>query len=161
MSESDELYYRNLRLRAYRNAEQAASKRGINVTLTEIDSKAVQASYHGGFTWAWDDDDNAHLASRFEVAVWERSTLTGLCRGKPIERNSKLCLDIIEASPNLHPGKRNPLLPIINACVMIYARQIGAKEVHLMEPTSKSRVRLYERLGFKYVPAGNYLVMKV
>lgn len=160
MSDSDEVYYRSLRLRAYKNAEHAVLKRGINVTLTEIDLKAVQASYHGGFTWAW-DDDNVYLASRFEVAVWEKSILTGLCRGKPIERNSKLCLEIVEAAPNLPSSNRSPLLPTINACVMIYARLIGAKEVHLMEPTSKSRIRLYERLGFKYVPAGNYLVMKV
>lgn len=156
---TNEAYYRHLRHSAYRATEKFFSGNN-SLELTEIDAKAVNASYDGQYTWAWDDDDNATLAARFEVAVWEKSRLTGLCRGKPIEHNSKLCLEIVEAAPTIPLSERSYILPIIGVCVSVYAKMIGAKQIRLMEPTSKSRVRLYERLGFKSVAAG-YMVKEV
>ncbi len=154
---NEETYFKQLREATYR----AAERRYHQVRLSAIDDKAVNAALSGGYTWAWDDDENAHLAARFEVAIWENSQLTGLCRGKPIETLSKLCLEIVEAAPNVPRSGRSDILPIISACATIYARMIGASEIRLMEPTSKSRIRLYTRLGFRYVVAGNYLVKEV
>lgn len=152
-----EHHYKKLRNDAYR-----ATERLFTARLTEIDAKAVAASHKHGFTWAWDDDANAHLASRFEVAVWEHEGLTGLCRGKPININdSGLALEIVEAAPDIPLAKRSHVLPIVDVCAEVYASLIGATEIRLMEPTSTSRIRLYAMMGYKHIPSGNYLVKKV
>ncbi len=153
----DDQFYRALRSEAYQQTQILHP----GLRLTEIDTKAVEASVTRGYTWAWDEDDNAHLAARFEVAVWENADLTGMCRGKPIEDNRKLCLEIVEAAPNIPLAARQPVLPAISLCALVYAKLIGAAEVRLLEPTSLSRIRLYERLGYRYVAAGHYLVKEV
>lgn len=81
--------------------------------LGAIEHTAVQAAEVEEFNWAWVDDDNAHLAARLDVSVWERSRLTGLCRGKPVESNSQLHSGIVEAGPNILLRERQILLPII------------------------------------------------
>lgn len=156
---SDELYYKELREQTYRAVEKLHKQQAIR--LSSIDTKAVSASIKHGYTWAWDDDDNARIASRFEVAAWKGSDLTGLCRGKPIEAHSKLCLEIVEAAPDISMTERGAILPIMSACASIYGRLIGAQEIRVLEPTSASRVRLYERYGYRYVASGNYLFKKV
>lgn len=152
MNDSDEIYYKRLRERCYRLSEQIIkSSDTYNISLSEIDSNAINASMRFGYTWAWDDDENIDLPSRFEVAVWlNKNRLISLCRGKPTYDHQNLCLEIIEAAPKVPFNERPSVLPIVDATAEVYARLIGAAEIRLMEPTSESRVKLYKRYGYHY-----------
>lgn len=132
------------------------------IMLTEIDSKALQASVgwldiecsRPRAEWSWKEAARVYrkeYTKRFEVAIWHSGKLCGLSYGRPSYGKTRLRIELIEGAPraenSLGPRRVVPIT-IMNATA--YAGTLGAKELRIMSP-APGLIGYYESLDFTYV----------
>jgi hypothetical protein len=107
-------------------------------------------------TWEWVELFNRYNTrqgvKRFEVAVWLRGVLCGLCYGFPNKSKLILRIHAIGRAPNGNQlaGK---VLPVLLASADAYALLLGSKEVWICEPMNSELVALYAKHKFSPVTA--------
>ena len=106
------------------------------------------------------NDFRRRYPKRFEVAIWDASSLIGVSLGRPTYAGQHLRLDIIEARPR-SLGPRSAVLPDVLLAYTVYAQMLDAKSIRIMNPINAEVRAYYERAGYRYVPKQDYLFMEL
>lgn len=137
--------------------------------LTQITAQALQAtrtwekSIQRKYDWNWLKNHSHYSKTypkRFEIAVWEKSTLAAISLGRPTYNATGLRLDIVEAMPR-DLGERSNVFDTIILAYEIYARMINANHIRIMNPVNDTVKSFYERYGYKYIAEGDYLIRDI
>jgi hypothetical protein len=154
--------YDLLRRQALEAAEQISSP---GHRFTEIDAVALNAlqAWEGAndrlVDWNWAalrSDFRRRYPKRFEVAVWNATSLLALSLGRPTYAGRHMRLDIVEARPHTL-GSREPALPDVLLAYGIYAKLLNANSIRIMNPINIEVKAYYERSGYTYIAKHNYL----
>lgn len=165
-----EIRYSRLRKEALSVASEILkSGGGTGIALTEINAAALNASKAWSTSkvrikdWDWVEGYNVfklRYPKRFEMALWHSSRLIGLSIGRPTYQGTALRLDVVEAAPS-DLGERPSIFEAVLLGYGIYARLVNAKQIRIMNPVNEKVKTYYERFGYKYVAAGDYLFKEV
>lgn len=129
-----------------------------HIKLKEIDSSALAIAKHWNYhpdrkvEWNWRKiytEYSFRHPKRFEIAIWHSSLLCGLSIGKPTWAGEKLCLELIEASPEKTP-LGGTIFSLTVQSAEAYALAIGATQVRIMNPINVYVRKYYESFGFNY-----------
>lgn len=140
-----------------------------NLKLTKITTQALEAtrawenSVLRQYDWDWLNNYSYYSKSypkRFEIAVWESSTLIAISLGRPTYHATGMRLDVVEAMPR-DLGDRSNVFDTIILAYEIYARMINANHIRIMNPVNDRVRAFYERYGYQYIPKGDYLTRDI
>lgn len=163
---SAEWRYERLRKLALEYAQKGAPEDLIFKTITREALAATQSwdeSSARRVNWDWLEGYSQfkfRFPKRFEVAVWQNSSLLSLSMGRPTYKGSALRLDFVEARPR-ELGDRPAVFDEVLVAYGIYARMINAKQIRIMHPINADVRAYYERFGYCYMPEQDYLYREV
>ncbi len=162
--------YSSIRKQCLNMAQNRLSTRSeySSLILKTIDNTALLASKEWDESvkrrvdWNWIEGYSSFKfrhPKRFELAIWDKSSLASLVLGRPTYQGSALRLDYIEANPLKHASLK--VFPAALFSMMSYAEALGASSIRVMNPINDEVKKYHESIGLSYVPKGNYMYYRL
>ncbi|MGI9280771.1 MAG: hypothetical protein ACR2PX_14275 [Endozoicomonas sp.] len=136
-------YYQRIREDVWSITEESwpnATVKGISLRTAEIaDSwKTLQGEGYrrSRGIWDWKKSFTGYQKKpkRFEMSIWAGDELCGLTYGSVSRNGSKICMNLIEATPVKPSPLGEGVFPILSFGATAYADLLGADEIWLLDP---------------------------
>lgn len=157
--------YSLIRNQALQTVNEIMREEGSSLKLTLIDGEALNAfkawkkAANRVKNWDWVlgyETYRFRYPKRFELALWYSNKLIGLSMGQPTYNGTAMRLDVVEAAPS-ELGDRPSIFETVLLSYSVYARLLNAREIRIMHPVNSAVRKYYEKFGYRYVSAGDYL----
>lgn len=120
-------------------------------------AEALDWEGHNNYPWENISKWKATDSKGFDVAIWYKNELCGLCYATP--RRSRHCIKIILLESK--PGRAHPLKGMVGstalAAIRIYCSLIGCLRIEVQDP-APGAVPLYRQLGFAHDAMGHLVI---
>jgi hypothetical protein len=125
-----------------------------NLRFEPIDLLAIQASVNWGDTahdypWEsvpkWKEKD----CKGFDLAIWHRAELWGLCYATPRKSLMTIKIVLLEGKPGRATAQRGIIAPLALGAVLNYGLMLDCKNMEVQDP-DEGAVATYKKLGFRF-----------